>query len=88
MSTLPYKPANNVLVSETDIKILEFFNDNIFVMFGERVFQHTVGISMGTNCCSYSRRLFLYSYEVDFIHGLLKKNEMKHVRSLDLRSTI
>jgi hypothetical protein len=88
MPTLTYNPANNVFFSETNIKMLEFFNDNIFVMFGERVFQHTVGISRGTNCCSYSRRLFLYSYEVDFIHGLLKKNEMKHVRSLNLRSTI
>ena len=56
--------------------IFEFLINNIFVMFGGRVFQQTVGIPMGTNCSS-SPDLFLYSYEADFIHGLLKKNEKK-----------
>jgi hypothetical protein len=44
-------------------------------MFGGCVFQQTVGIPMGTNCSSPD--VFLYSYEADFIHGLLKKNEKK-----------
>ena len=36
--------------SETDIiNMLEFLIDNIFVIFGGRVFQQTVGITMGTN---------------------------------------
>ena len=30
--------------------MLEFLIDNIFVLFGGRVFQQTVGITMGTNC--------------------------------------
>ena len=30
--------------------MLEFFIDNIFVLFGGRVFQQTVDINMGTNC--------------------------------------
>ena len=30
--------------------MLEFLIDNIFVTFGGRVFQHTIGIPMGTNC--------------------------------------
>jgi len=35
---------------ETDIiKILEFLIDNIFVMFGGRVFQHAVGIHKSAN---------------------------------------
>jgi hypothetical protein len=42
-----------------------------------RVFQQTVGIPMGTNCAPLLADLFLYSYEADFIHGLLKKNEKK-----------
>jgi hypothetical protein len=50
---------------------------NIFVMFGGRVFQQTVGIPMGTNCAPLLADLFLYSYEADFIQGLLKKNEKK-----------
>jgi hypothetical protein len=49
--------------SETDIiNMLEVLIDNIFVIFGGRVFQQVVGIPM-----------FLYSYEADFIQGLLKK---------------
>jgi hypothetical protein len=38
------------MFSETDsFNMLEFLIDNIFVMFGGRVFQQTVGISMGAN---------------------------------------
>ena len=62
--------------SETDIfNMLEFLIDNIFVMFGGRVFQQTVGIPMDANCAPLLAELFLYSYEADFIQGLLKKNK-------------
>ena len=38
-------------LSETDIiNMLEFLIDNIFVIFGGRVFQQIVGIPMGTIC--------------------------------------
>jgi hypothetical protein len=37
--------------SEVGIKeILRFLIDNIFVAFGNQIFQQTVGIPMGTNC--------------------------------------
>jgi hypothetical protein len=49
----------------------------IFVIFGGRVFQQTVGIPIGANCALSIADLFLYSYETDFIQGLLKKNEKK-----------
>jgi hypothetical protein len=65
------------MFSETDIiNILEVLIDNIFVIFGGRVFQQTVGIPMGTN-------LFLYSYEAYFIQWLLKQNEKKLARSFN-----
>ena len=68
-------------LSETDIfNMLEFLIDNIFVMFGGRVFQQTLPI--GTNCALLAD-LFLYSYEADFIQGLLKKNEKKLARSFN-----
>jgi hypothetical protein len=61
--------------SETDIfNMLEFLIDNRFARFGGRVFQQTFGIPMGTNCAPLLVDLFLYSYEADFIQGLLKKN--------------
>ena len=52
-------------------------------MFGERVFQKTVGIPMGTNCAPPLADMFIYSYEADFIKGLLKKNEKKLTRSFN-----
>jgi hypothetical protein len=51
----------------------EFLIDNIFAIFGGRDFQQTVGILMGTNCAPLIADLFLYSYEADFIQGLLMK---------------
>ena len=56
----------------------EVFIDTMFVMIVGRIFQQTIGIYYGYKLCSSSRRLvFLYSYEADFIQGLLKKNERK-----------
>ena len=63
--------------------MLDFFIDNIFAMFGGRVFQQKVGIPMATNCAPLLADLFFYSYEADFIQGILKKNEMKLTRSFN-----
>jgi hypothetical protein len=63
--------------------MLEFLIENIFVIIGGRVFQQTVGIPMGTNCAPLLADLFLYSYEAEFIQGLLKKNEKKLARSFN-----
>ena len=57
--------------------MLEFLVDNIFVVFGGKVFQQIVGIPMGTNCAPLQADIFLYSYEAEFIQSLLstgKKN--------------
>jgi len=72
------------MLSEADIiNMLEFVIDNIFAMFDGRVLQQTVGIHMGTHCPPLHADLFLYSYETDFIQGLLKKNEKKLTRSFN-----
>jgi hypothetical protein len=63
--------------------MLEFLIDNIFVMFGGRVLQQTVGIPMSTNCAPLLADLFLYSYEAEFIQGLLKKSKKKLARSFN-----
>ena len=51
--------------------MLEFLVDNIFVVFGEKVFQQIVGIPMGTNCTPLPADIFLYSDEADFIQSSL-----------------
>ena len=65
--------------------MLEFMIDNIFAtgMFGGRVFQSAVGLPMGTNYAPLLADLFIYSYEADFIQGVLKKNEKKLARSFN-----
>ena len=66
-SDSPYK------YSEADIKgMLGFLVDNIYVVFGDQVFQQTVGIPMGTNCAPLLADLFLYSYEGEFVQKLLR----------------
>jgi hypothetical protein len=59
------------------INMLEFLIDNIFAMFGGRVFQQKVGTPMGTNCIPLHADLFLHSYEACVIQGLLRKNDKK-----------
>ena len=39
---------------------------------------------MGASCAPLLADLFLYSYEADFIQGILKKNDKKLARSFDL----
>jgi len=48
------------------IKMLECFIDNVFGMFGGRVFQQTVSIPIGTICTHLPAYLFLSWYEVYF----------------------
>ena len=60
------------------IKMLEYLIDNIFVEFGGRIFQQTIGIPMGTNCASLLADLFLYSYEAEVVQSLLQAGK-KHL---------
>ena len=60
------------------IKMLEYLIDNIFVEFGGRIFQQTIGIPMGTNCAPLLADLFLYSYEAEFVESLLQAGK-KHL---------
>jgi hypothetical protein len=47
--------------SEADIKgLLGFLLDNIYVVFGDQVFQQSFGIPMDTNCAPLFADLFLY----------------------------
>jgi hypothetical protein len=66
--------------SEADIKdMLGFLVDNIYVVFGDQVFQQSVGIPMGINCAPLLADLFLYSYEAEFVQKLLQNNNKKNL---------
>jgi hypothetical protein len=54
---------------------LFFFIYNIFVMTGGLVFPQTIGIAMGTNCTHFQIDLFIYSYEIDYMHEPVMTDE-------------
>ena len=54
--------------------MLCFLIDNIYVVFGDQVFQQSVGIPMGTNCALLLADLFLYSYDTEFVQKLQRDN--------------
>ena len=64
--------SNKKYTEEDIVNMLDFLIDNIFVEFGGRIFQQTIGIPMGTNCAPLLADLFLYSYEAEFINGLMQ----------------
>jgi len=53
----------------------------IFVMFGGCGFQYTLRNFMVANCAPLLADLFLFSYDADLMHGLLKKTKKKLVTS-------
>ena len=57
--------------------MLEYLIDNIFVDFGGRIFQQTIGIQLGTNCAPLLADLVLYSYEPESVQNLLQAGK-KH----------
>ena len=61
--------------------MLEILVDNIFVVFGGKVFQQVVGIPMGTNCAPLLADIFLYS---EFKQSLLSTGKKKLVYPLVL----
>jgi hypothetical protein len=72
--------------SDTDIiNMLEFLIDNIFVIFGGRVFQQTFDIPIGTNCDRLLADLFLYwsRYEADLSVSVISfiSSSMRKMRS-------
>ena len=64
--------------------MLGFLIDNIYVVFGDHVFQQSVGIPMGTNCAPLLADLFLYSYEAEFVQKLLRDKNKKLAVSFNL----
>ena len=74
--------SRNKYTEEDITAMLDFLIDNIFVEFGGLVFQQTIGIPMGTDCAPLLADLFLYSYEAEFIQGLVQKGEKRNKPSL------
>ena len=63
--------------------MLYFIIDNIFVTFGEAIFQQQVGSFMGTNCAPLLVDLFLYLCETEFLHNLVNNKKLKDAQSFN-----
>ena len=72
-----HSDSKNKYTEDDIVNMLEFLVDNIFVVFGGKVFQQIVGIPMGTNCAPLLADIFLYSYEAEFIQSLLSTRKKK-----------
>jgi len=65
------------------VNMINFLIDKS-IQFGDRIFQQTVSIPMGTNCAPLLADLFLHSYEVElFVQELLRKGEKKLAQSFN-----
>jgi len=86
LNTYFVKDHTNSKTKDTDVDIVDMINfliDNIFIEFGGRIFQQTVGMSMETNCAPLLAGLFLHSYENEFVQELLRKEEKKLTQSFN-----
>jgi hypothetical protein len=57
--------------------MLGFFVDNIFVVFGNQIFQQSVDIAIDINCVPLLEDFSLYSYESEFVEQLLLDDNKK-----------
>ena len=76
--------GDNMYTADNICKMIEFLIDNIFVQFGGRLFRQVIGIPMGTNCAPLLADLFLYSYENEFLHNMIKSGHRRLARSFTL----
>ena len=65
---------------------LSFLLDNIYIMFGTKLYRQIVGIPMGTNCAPLEADLFLFSYERDFMKNLSSDNQADVIKAFNLTS--
>ena len=70
--------------AENICKMIEFLIDDIFVQFGGRLFRQVIGILMGTNCAPLLADLFVYSYENEFLHNMIRSGHRRLARSFTL----
>ena len=75
--------GDNKYTADDICKMIEFLVDNIYVRFGGQLFRQMVGIPMGRNCAPLLADLFLYSYENEFLHKLIKEGKRKLARKFN-----
>ena len=75
--------AGNVY-SRSDMHMIEFLADNIFVKFGGCIFCQVIELPMGKSCDPLLADLFLCSYESEFFDSLVRSSHRTLARSFNL----
>ena len=65
---------------------LSYLLDNIYIIFGTKLYRQVVGISMGTSCAPLVDDLFLYCYEIDFMDSLNNDNQADVIEAFNSTS--
>ena len=52
-----------------------FILDNIFIIFGTKIYRQTIDIPIGTDCAPLVADLFLFCYERNFMKSLSRENQ-------------
>ena len=60
--------------------------DNIFIMFGTKLYRQIVGIPMGTDCALLIADLFSFCYERDFMAPFSYKKEAEIIQAINSAS--
>ena len=60
---------------------LSLLLDNIYSIFGDKLYEQIVGIPMGTNCAPLVTNLFLFCYERDFMTSLSDDNQVDTIEA-------
>ena len=78
-TNLPRK--NTIFFNKKEIiYMLHWLINNIFVTFGDKLFQQKIGIPMGTDCAPFLANLFLFEHEFKWID---KQRKLGHFQLLN-----
>ena len=69
-----HSDSKNKYTEDDIVNMLEFLVDNIFVVFGGKVFQQIVGIQMGTNCVPFLADIYTKRNSYSLCSQLERKN--------------
>ena len=65
---------------------LSYLLNNIYIIFGTKLYRQIVRIPMGTNCAPLVADLFLYCYERDFMDSLNHDNQADVIEAFNSTS--
>ena len=65
---------------------LHYLLDNVFIIFGSKLYRQIVGIPMGTGCAPLVADLFLFCYERDFMLFLSDNNQADIIEAFNSTS--